>query len=141
MTTTAPLAMASPRRAPGSVLTRLHLVVAGAYAACLAIALGRAASLSGFLYLPHQGDEYTGSADIWPGAAYLVWWVLILTIGLAPVFAFVAAIVSVVRLATPRMRAEPARWRTLLATTVLSVLVFAAALTPPVATILVWLLD
>jgi hypothetical protein len=45
----------------------MQFVLAAAYVSAIGIALGRAASFSGRLYLPSQGDEYTGNADIWLG--------------------------------------------------------------------------
>jgi hypothetical protein len=136
----APVAAATPRQ-PGRRLAALQISLAAAYVAAVAAALGRAATLSGFLYLPHQGDVYTGNADIWPGAMYGVWWALILIIGVAPLGALVLTIVGMVRLSMTRVRKDAAIWRRLLTGTVLSVLVVVVWLTPAARTLLVWLMD
>lgn len=139
--TTADIGVTAVPHPHGRVLTHIQFVLATAYASALGVALGRGASFSGRLYLPHQGDEYTGNADLWPGAWYPVWWVLVLVIGVVPIIAAVTALIAILRLATARMRTEPGRWRRLLVSTLLSALVVTFWLTPVARTILTWLLD
>jgi hypothetical protein len=129
------------RRSGATVLARTQFVLAAAYVAAIGIALGRAASFSGHLYLPHQGDGYTGEAELWPGALGLVWWALVLVIGVVPFLAAATALIGVIQLVIARKRAEPARSRALLLGTILAAAVVTFWLTPPAATILSWLLD
>ncbi|MEU5938570.1 hypothetical protein ABZ807_05175 [Micromonospora sp. NPDC047548] len=139
--TSVDLGMTAAPRPPGRTLARTQFLLAGAYVAAVGVALGRAATFSGHLYLPRQGDEATGTADLWPGLWGGVWLALVLVIGMVPLAAAVTALVAVARLATPRMRKEPARWRSLLVSTVLAALVVAAWVSPPASTLYAWLLD
>ncbi|MFC0507635.1 hypothetical protein [Micromonospora costi] len=132
-----------PTPAPGSsgrTLARAQLALAAVYIGAIGVALGRAASFSGYLYLPHQGDDYTGSANLWPGLWAPAALAMIAVIGVAPYVAAVTGLVAVTRLATARMRASVHR-RSLIVSTVLAALVAASSLTPPVKTLLSWLLD
>ena len=126
---------------PPSVLARTQFALAGVYAAAIAVALGRAASFSGHLYLPRQGDEATGNADLWPGLWGPVALLMIIVIGVLPVVALMTALVAVARLVTARVRGGAAYSRSLLVSTVLAVLVVASWTTPFVQTLHGWLLD
>ncbi|MEU8008013.1 hypothetical protein AB0B66_43235 [Catellatospora sp. NPDC049111] len=125
----------------GRIATRVQYVLAGAYFLAVAVALGRAAQLAGRFYLPHQGDEATGTADIWPGVLAAVWLAITFVLSIAPILAGLTALYAIVLLASARLRADRRRWRSLAASTVLSALAFAASLTPQARTLLVWLLD
>ncbi|SCE84748.1 hypothetical protein GA0070607_2305 [Micromonospora coriariae] len=132
-----------PTPAPGSsgrTLTRTQFALAAVYVGAIGVALGRAASFSGYLYLPHQGDEYTGSANLWPGLWAPAALAMIVVIGVAPYVAAVAALVAVTRLLTAGMRTSVHR-RNLIVSTVLATLVAASSLTPPVKALFSWLLD
>ncbi|GAA1415766.1 hypothetical protein ACFQZ4_00475 [Catellatospora coxensis] len=125
----------------GRVAARVQFVLAAAYFLAVAVALGRAAQLAGRLYLPHQGDEATGNADIWPGALGAAWLAITFVLSIAPILAGLTALYAAVQLASARLRADRRIWRALAASTLLSVLVVAASLTPQAQTLLVWLLD
>lgn len=131
---------AAPRPA-GRTLARTQFLLVGAYVVAVGVALGRAAAFSGHLYLPRQGDEATGNADLWPGLWSGVWLVLVVVIGMVPLAAAATALVAVTRLATPRMRTGSARWRSLLVSTILAAAVVAAWLSPQSTTLYNWLLD
>lgn len=111
------------------------------YFLAVAVALGRAAQFSGRLYLPSQGDEYTGNADLWPGALAVVWLALMIVMSSVPLLSGLMALFALAQLATARVRADRRRRRTLLASTVLSALVVAASFTSQAQTVLAWLLD
>jgi predicted lysophospholipase L1 biosynthesis ABC-type transport system permease subunit len=134
---------ADPSPAPGSsgrTLARAQFALAAVYVSAIGVALGRAASFSGYLYLPQQGDEYTGNADLWPGLWAPAALAMIVVIGVAPYVAAVAAVVAVTRLLTAGMRTSGHR-RSLILGTVLAALVAASSLTPPVKVLFSWLLD
>ncbi|WP_141715003.1 hypothetical protein [Micromonospora rhizosphaerae] len=134
---------ADPPPAPGSsgrTLARAQFALAAVYISAIGIALARAASFSGYLYLPHQGDEYTSSANLWPGLWAPAALAMIVVIGVAPYLAAVAALVAVTRLLTAGMRTSVHR-RSLILSTVLAALVAASSLTPLVKALLSWLLD
>ncbi|GAA4569466.1 hypothetical protein GCM10023176_26100 [Micromonospora coerulea] len=138
--TTADLDLTAAPGASGRSLARAQFTLTAVYLAAIGVALGRAASFSGYLYLPHQGDEYTGNADLWPGLWAPVSLALIVVIGVAPYLAVAAVLVAVTRLPTAGMR-NSAHRRSLIASTVLAALVAASSLTPPVQALLSWLLD
>lgn len=125
----------------GRISTRVQFVLAGAYFLAVAVALGRAAQLAGRLHLPHQGDEATGNADIWPGALAAAWLAITFVMTVAPIFAGLTALYAAVQLASARLRADRRTWRALAASTLLSALVVTASLTPQAQTLVVWLLD
>ncbi|MFC8620248.1 hypothetical protein ACFT9M_28065 [Micromonospora purpureochromogenes] len=139
--TTADLAATSAPRPAGRALARTQFLLVGAYVVAVAVALGRAAAFSGHLYLPRQGDDATGNADLWPGLWGGLWLVLVVVIGMVPLAAAGTALVAVARLASPRMRTESTRWRSLLVSTVLAALVVAAWVSPPMTTLYTWLVD
>jgi len=124
----------------GRAMVRAQFALATVYIGAIGVALGRAASFSGHLYLPHQGDEYTGNADLWPGLWAPAALAMIVVIGIVPYIAAAAALVAVTRLPTARMRTSAHR-RSLIFSTILAALVAASAFTPPVKTLLSWLLD
>ncbi|WP_144120033.1 hypothetical protein [Catellatospora sichuanensis] len=126
---------------PGRLTTRLQFTLAAVYFLAVGVALGRAAQFSGRLYIPHQGDRYTGNADLWPGGLAAVWPALIVVMTAVPLLTGLTAVVAVAQLTTARLRADRARWRLLLASTVLSGLVLAASLTAQAQLVLGWLLD
>ncbi|MBM0260464.1 hypothetical protein [Micromonospora sp. 4G55] len=82
--TSADLAATAAPRPPGRALARTQFLLVGAYLVAVGVALGRAAAFSGRLYLPRQGDDATGNADLWPGLWGGVWLVLVVVIGLVP---------------------------------------------------------
>lgn len=132
-----------PSPGPGSsgrTLARVQFALAAVYVGAIGVALGRAASFSGYLYLPRQGDEYTGNANLWPGLWAAAALAMIVVIGLAPYAAAVAAIVAVTRLLTAGVRTSAHR-RSLIVGTLLAALVAASSLTPPVKVLFSWLLD
>jgi predicted lysophospholipase L1 biosynthesis ABC-type transport system permease subunit len=139
--TSADLAPTAAPRPLGRALARTQFLLVGAYVVGVGVALARAAAFSGHLYLPRQGDDATGNADLWPGLWGGVWLVLVVVIGMVPLAAAGTAIVAVARLASHRMRAESARWRSLLVSTILAALVVAAWLSPQSTTLYTWLLD
>ncbi|MGC5020641.1 hypothetical protein [Micromonospora sp. DT47] len=139
--TTADAGVTTAPRPPGSVLAHMQFALAGVYATAIGVALARAASFSGHLYLPHQGDEATGTADLWPGYWAPVSLMLIVVIGVAPVVATMTALVAVARLVTARARTGYAHQRSLLVSTVFAVLVVMSWMTPFVETLHAWLLD
>lgn len=132
---------AAAPRGPGRALARTQFLLVGAYVVAVGVALGRAAAFSGHLYLPRQGDDATGNADLWPGPWGGVWLVLVVVIGMVPLAAAGTALVAVARLASRRMRSESVRWRSLLVSTVLAALVVAAWVSPPMTTLYTWLVD
>ncbi|MER7439995.1 hypothetical protein [Micromonospora avicenniae] len=132
-----------PHPAPGSsgrALARAQFALTFVYVGAIGVALGRAASFSGYLYLPRQGDEYTGSANLWPGLWALAALAMIVVIGVTPYVAAAAALVAVTRLLTAKMRTSAQR-RSLILSTILAALVAASSLTPPVKALFSWLLD
>ncbi|MEH1056477.1 hypothetical protein V6U89_14835 [Micromonospora sp. CPCC 206171] len=139
--TTADLAATPAPRPPGRALARTQFLLVGAYVVAVSVALGRAAAFSGHLYLPRQGDDATGNADLWPGPWGAVWLVLVVVIGMMPLAAAGTTLVAVARLASPRLRADSARWRSLLVSTVLAALVVAAWVSPPMTILYTWLVD
>ncbi|WP_120688994.1 hypothetical protein [Micromonospora musae] len=139
MTISAVDATALPGRS-GRALARVQFTLAAVYVIAIGVALGRAASFSGHLYLPHQGDEFTGSADLWPGLWAPTALVMIVVIGVAPWAAAAASLVAGTRLLTAGMRAS-AHGRSLIVGTVLAALVAVSSLTPQVKALLGWLLD
>ncbi|MBM7493314.1 putative lysophospholipase L1 biosynthesis ABC-type transport system permease subunit [Micromonospora luteifusca] len=124
----------------GRTLARAQFALAAVYVGAIGVALSRAASFSGYLYLPHQGDEYTGNANLWPGLWGPAALAMIVVIGVAPYVAAAAALVAVTRLLKAGMRTFVHR-RSLIVSTVLAALVTASSLTPPVKTLFSWLLD
>ncbi|TYB94846.1 hypothetical protein FXF53_26630 [Micromonospora sp. WP24] len=130
----------APRGRSGRALARMQFALVAVYVVAIGVALGRAASFSGHLYLPHQGDEFTGSADLWPGLWAPTALVMIVVIGVAPWAAAAAALVAGTRLLTAGMRSSAHR-RSLIVGTVLAALVAVSSLTPPVKALLSWLLD
>ncbi|MGC5022593.1 hypothetical protein [Micromonospora sp. DT47] len=124
----------------GRTLARAQFALAAVYVGAIGVALGRAASFSGYLYLPHQGDEYTSSANLWPGLWAPAALAMIVVIGVVPYVAAVTALVAVTRLLTAGMRASVRR-QSLIVSTVLAALVAASSLTPPVKALFSWLLD
>ncbi|TDC38791.1 hypothetical protein E1211_06160 [Micromonospora sp. 15K316] len=139
MTIAAVDATAPPGRS-GRALAHAQFALAAVYVVAIGVALGRAASFSGHLYLPHQGDEFTGSADLWPGLWAPAALVMIVVIGVAPWAAAAVALVGGTRLLTAGVRPAAHR-RRLLVGTVLTTLVAASSLAPPVEALLSWLLD
>ncbi|GAA1384302.1 hypothetical protein [Catellatospora chokoriensis] len=126
---------------PDRIASRAQFALAGVYFLAVAVALARAAQFSGRLYLPHQGDEFTGNADLWPGALAVVWLALMIVMSSVPLLSGLMALFALAQLASARVRADRRRRRTLLASTVLSALVVAASFTPQAQTVLGWLLD
>ncbi|RQX04250.1 hypothetical protein DLJ59_10005 [Micromonospora inaquosa] len=121
-------------------MARTQFVLAAVYIGAIGVAIGRAASFSGYLYLPHQGDEHTGNANLWPGLWAPTALAMIVVIGVAPYIAAAATLVAVPRLLTATMRTSVHR-RSLILSTILTALVAASSLTPPVKTLLGWLVD
>jgi hypothetical protein len=135
------LTAVAARPVPGRVLARVQFALAAAYVLALGIAFARAAVFAGHLYLPVANDQYTANADLWPGAWYAVWWVLLIALGFLPVVALAATLVSLVRLATARLRSEPGSLRPLMLGALCSVAVMGFSLTPTARTIVDWLID
>ncbi|MEV6373329.1 hypothetical protein [Micromonospora musae] len=130
----------APRDRSGRALARMQFALVAVYVVAIGVALGRAASFSGHLYLPHQGDEFTGNADLWPGLWAPTALMMIVVIGVAPWAAAAATLVAGTRLLTAGMRSSAHR-RSLIVGTVLAALVAVSSLTPPVKALLSWLLD
>ncbi|MEU6205921.1 hypothetical protein ABZ814_20350 [Micromonospora musae] len=138
--TIAAVDVAAPPSRSGRALARMQFALAAVYVVAIGVALGRAASFSGHLYLPRQGDEFTGSADLWPGLWAPTALMMIVVIGVAPWAAAAATLVAGTRLVTVGMRSSAHR-RSLIVGTVLAALVAVSSLTPPVKALLSWLLD
>src|SRR3954470_12158237 len=49
----------------GRIVIRVQLVLALGYVVTIGTALGRAATFSGQIYLPREGDSYTADAWVW----------------------------------------------------------------------------
>jgi len=114
---------------------------AGWYVLCAVVALARAAYLRGEPYLPSQGDSYTASIDVWPGALQPVGRLLLYTAFIGHLVAVPLVVVAVVRLTDTEVRASRAAWTRLLIGTVLVVGTIVLAFSGPGETVRTWILD
>ena len=113
----------------------------GWYVLCAVVALGRAAYLRGEPYIPSQGDIYTASVDVWPGALQPVGRLLLFTAALGHFVAVPAVVWAAVRLTDPEVRASRATWTWLLIGALLVTATVVAGFSGPGVTVRTWIMD
>lgn len=114
---------------------------AGWYASCAVVALGRAAYLRGEPYIPSQGDIYTESVYIWPGALQPVGRLLLFTAALGHFVAIAAVVWAAARLTAPEVRASRVTWTLLLIGALLVTGTVVLGFSDPGVTVRTWIMD
>jgi hypothetical protein len=122
-------------------LASLQLLNSLWFGLCVWVALARAAHFAGHLYIPYQGDPYTGSVPIWTG-----WWSwfifpIMMTVLLQPFVAPASIGVSAWLLAQKRTCNDKFLFSVLLISTLLVLACFVLMIVPAGRLVSGWILD
>jgi hypothetical protein len=122
-------------------LASLQFAYVSWFGVCVWVALARAAHFAGHLYIPHQGDQYTATADVWTGWSSGFIGPMAATATLQPFIVLASIGVSAWLLVQKRTRSHPILFSVLLVSALLVLATFVLAALPAGRSISGWILD